>query len=255
MVGFSLSRTIRSEQLRGALAGVGKVDMRIGVVDGEAVDLPQHAVGEDAVQVERDDDRHVLHRRCAGSPAAAALGVELAVRAHGAVQREVDAVDTAHRAGLDRLHDLGRKPRPARRGEQARLSGARAPWSGRSRSPPPRSTGSAPPSPVFRPSCASISVAALDVKVLVARRQRVEGRDLLHALGDQDPRALAHAVLLEMDGGDAPFDTKAEWTEQVRPPPRTSGAGKLVLVVVLHDDGHAVAALHAAWTGRHPQEP
>ena len=205
------------------------------------------------MQVERDDDRHGLTDDAPGLLQQLALGVELAVRAHGAVQREVDAVDTAHRAGLDRLNNLGRKPRPPRRGEQARRSGAR-PWSGRSRSPPPEGPEARRQAPCLgHPAPASRS--ALDMKVLVGRRHRVEGRDLLHALDDQDPRALAHAVLLEMDGGDAPFDTKAEWTEQVRPPPRTSGAGKLVLVVVLHDDGHAVTALHAAWTGRHPQEP
>ena len=33
--------------------------MRIGVVDRQPVDLPQHPVGEDAVEVERDDDRDV----------------------------------------------------------------------------------------------------------------------------------------------------------------------------------------------------
>ena len=57
MTGLSLASQKPEEKRGRRAAGVGEVDMRIGVVDRETVDLPQHPVGEDAVQVERDDDR------------------------------------------------------------------------------------------------------------------------------------------------------------------------------------------------------
>ena len=44
------------QQARRPRGGIGEVDMRIGVVERQPVDLTQHPVGADAVQVERDDE-------------------------------------------------------------------------------------------------------------------------------------------------------------------------------------------------------
>ena len=60
----------------------------------EPVDLAQHAIGEDAVQVERHDDRHV-RAECGGSLRAVAFRIGLALGAHRAVQRDVERVDAA----------------------------------------------------------------------------------------------------------------------------------------------------------------
>ena len=47
------------EQVRGAAAGVGQIDVRVSVINGEAVRVLQHAVGEDTVEVLRDHDGEV----------------------------------------------------------------------------------------------------------------------------------------------------------------------------------------------------
>ncbi len=113
------------QQFRGTPAGIGEIDMRVGVVDGQAVHLPQHAVGEDAVQVERDDDRH----RGAGDRADAlqeiALRIELAIGAHRAVQGHVNRVHLPDPGG-DRVQQFRGKPCPALGGEQAGTAGAGA---------------------------------------------------------------------------------------------------------------------------------
>ena len=43
--------------------------------------------------------------------------------------------------------------------------------------------------------------AALDVKILVARRQRIERRDFLHALGNQDAAGWVHRVSFRTSQG------------------------------------------------------
>jgi hypothetical protein len=63
------------QQAGSARAGVGEVDMWIGVIDRKTVDLPQHAVGEDAVKIEGDDDGDVGAREAADFLEDPAFGV------------------------------------------------------------------------------------------------------------------------------------------------------------------------------------
>ena len=48
------------QQPRRPRPGRGEIDMRIGVIDRDAVDVLQHPVGHDAVEIEPDDDRDLL---------------------------------------------------------------------------------------------------------------------------------------------------------------------------------------------------
>ena len=70
---------------RRALAGGGKVHVGVGVVNSHAVDLLEHAVGQDAVQVERNHDRDVRAEQLAGLGQQIAFRVELALGRHGAM--------------------------------------------------------------------------------------------------------------------------------------------------------------------------
>ena len=55
------------------------------VIDRDTVDLAQHAVGEDAVQIERDHDRDVVADDLARR-STVPFGIELTVGPHRAVQ-------------------------------------------------------------------------------------------------------------------------------------------------------------------------
>jgi len=79
--------------------------MRIGPVNRKAIDLSQHPIGEDAVQIERDDDRLVAGERTRLLEQVA-LGVKLAIRAHCAMQREIDGVGLID-LRPNPIHDLG----------------------------------------------------------------------------------------------------------------------------------------------------
>jgi hypothetical protein len=158
--------------------------MRIGPVDRKPVDLPQHLLGENAVQVERDDHR-LAGRERAGLLQQPALRIELAVRPHGAVQREIDRVDMVD-VGADRIHDLGRKPLPARGRQQPGAARARADRRN------DRYVAARLEHRERTPDCLVFAallvqrVAATDVKVLVLRRQRIERGNLLHAFDDEN---------------------------------------------------------------------
>ena len=82
-----------------ARAGIGEIDVRIGVIDCQAVDLAQHAVGQDAVQIERDHDRHGGSRHLSDAFQQKAFGIEFAVRTHGAVQGHEHGIDVVDPSG------------------------------------------------------------------------------------------------------------------------------------------------------------
>ena len=66
--------------------------MRIGVVNGDAIDVLQHSIGQNAVQVKGHDNRNGLSEDLARFLQQVAFGVELVLRAHCPVHREIDAV-------------------------------------------------------------------------------------------------------------------------------------------------------------------
>ena len=113
------------QQPGGAGARVREINVRIGVVDRQPVHLAQHPVGQDAVQVQRDDDRHRRARQSADRRQQRALRVQLAVRRHGAVQGDIDRVRAGQR-GADRIQQLGLEPGPAGGGQQPGAAGAGA---------------------------------------------------------------------------------------------------------------------------------
>ena len=83
--GPDLLRDKLVQHARRALAGGGKVHMGVGVVNRHAVDLLEHAVGQDAVQVKRNHDRDVRAEQLAGLGQQIAFRVELALGRHGAM--------------------------------------------------------------------------------------------------------------------------------------------------------------------------
>ena len=173
------------QDARRTLPGRGEVDVGIRVVDRHPVDLAQHAVGQDPVQIERNDDRDVVADDLPGLRQQVAFRVELAVGAHRAVQRKIDAVDARLRAGRDRLEHLAGQTFPACRRQQAGRAGACAHAEDRLRPRALQRLERAAQRGV-PPEMAQHLVAVFDVKILVARRQRIERRDFLHALDDQD---------------------------------------------------------------------
>ena len=154
MTGLDLALEKPEEEAGGTRAGVGEVHVRIGVVDRQAVDLPEHAVGENPVQVERDDDGDLRAGHAADFAEEMALRIEFALGPHRAVKGHVDAVDLVEplldrrrgvrpRAGAIPRPTTGRRFRPVRR-----MSGR---WSMSCRA---SRTASAPPIAVLRPRCA-----------------------------------------------------------------------------------------------------
>ena len=83
--------------------------MGIGVVDRHRVAVLEHPFGEDAVQVEGEDDGQVGADDAARFLQQVALRVELLGAAHGAVHGEVEAVG-AVAAGGEQLCELRREP-------------------------------------------------------------------------------------------------------------------------------------------------
>ena len=59
--------------------------MRVGVVDGHAVDVLEHAVGQNAVQIARDDDGNIRPHHAADLCQQIAFRVRLALGRHGAM--------------------------------------------------------------------------------------------------------------------------------------------------------------------------
>ncbi len=113
------------EQAGRTLAGLEEVDVRIGVINDDGVGVLQDAVGEDAVQVERGDNRHTLAQNFACFGKQVAFAILLVFGGQGAVQRVVDAVDGS---GLPRSFEkLASQPHPiGLRDGAARSDAARA---------------------------------------------------------------------------------------------------------------------------------
>ena len=175
------------EQPRGAPAGLAHVDVRIGQVAHDRVGVPQHALGQDAMEVERHDDRHVLADDRARRLEQPALGIELVRGHHRPVHAEEDAVDIGMAAhGVEEA--VGQRPEPVR----AQRPGRRV---------RPRAEAGHDPDPggcLEHVQCArhlalatalrgQEGVAAADVEVVGFARDRVEGGDFLDAFADEDP--------------------------------------------------------------------
>ena len=77
---------ISEQNPRGTGAGVGKIDVGIGVIDRQPINLPEHPIRQNAVQVERDNDGHRRPRHLANALEKKPLRVELPIRTHGTVQ-------------------------------------------------------------------------------------------------------------------------------------------------------------------------
>src|SRR6185503_15052444 len=82
---------------RGARAGLGHVDVRIGAVGDQGVGALDHRVGDVGVEVKAGDDRNAWAHRCAYATQKLALAVVVGLHHHGAVKVEVDAI---HGQGL-----------------------------------------------------------------------------------------------------------------------------------------------------------
>jgi len=186
------------QDVGGTLAGGGEVHMRVGVVDRHAVDLAQHAVGHDAVQVERDHERLVRPEDLARLGEQVPLGVEFTVGRHGAVHREIHALDAGGRLARDGFEHLGREFLPARSRQQTGGSGTRTDRQHRIEPGLAEHAKRAAERGV-QTLLRTHLLAALDMEVVVARLQRVEGRDLLHAFGNQDAMVF-HGVFLGVRG-------------------------------------------------------
>ena len=81
------------ENARGARAGLGHVDVRIGAVGDQRVGALEHRARHVRVQVEARDDRHARADGLAHAAQDLALAVVVGLHHHRAVQVEVDAID------------------------------------------------------------------------------------------------------------------------------------------------------------------
>ena len=98
----------RIEQLRGARAGRGHVDVRVGAIGNEAVAAPHHRPRDVRVEIEARDDRHARPDGAADAREQLALAVVEMLGHHRAVEVEVNAVERAFR--LEPPHDLAGDP-------------------------------------------------------------------------------------------------------------------------------------------------
>ena len=92
IAGFKLLVQDPKQKLRGSHAGVAHIDMGVGVVGSQSIDVSQHPFGDDPVQVDGDDDRQIRPGQPANPLEERAFGINLARRRHRAVQREQDAI-------------------------------------------------------------------------------------------------------------------------------------------------------------------
>ena len=81
------------EQRRGAAAGRGHVDMRIGAVADHCAGVRDHRRGHVGVVVEARYDRHPVADQGADAAQQFALAIVVMLGHHRAVQVEIDAVD------------------------------------------------------------------------------------------------------------------------------------------------------------------
>ena len=101
------------EQPRRPLARLEEIHVGIGVIHRDGVGVLEHAVGQDAVQVERDHDGDLLAEDLARLGQQKSLGVVLALGLHGAVEGKVDGVHGRRRS--DRVQELAGDPVEVRR--------------------------------------------------------------------------------------------------------------------------------------------
>src|SRR5262245_25874503 len=157
--------------------------MRIGPVDRKPVDLLEHPVGKNAVQIKRYDDQLVARERTrlVEQPA---FRIELAVRTHRAMQREINGIDLID-PGSDMLHDLGRELLPARRRQKSRAARARRDRRNDFDVGPPVEHGERSADRLIVSALLVDFVTAQNVEILVAGGKRIERGNLLHAFDDQ----------------------------------------------------------------------
>ena len=106
------------QQLGGAFAGGGHVDVRIGAVRHQRVGLAQHAPRDVGVQVEAGDDRQLRPDDRAQPRQQLAFAVVGVLGHRGAVQVEVDRVEPA----LSRAATTSSQIAPAMRSKASRVT-------------------------------------------------------------------------------------------------------------------------------------
>lgn len=169
-----------------ALAGGEEVDVRVGVIDDGDVAVLEHALGEHAMQIERDDDWDALAEDGPRLLEQVALRVVLALGRHCAVQAEIGAIDGP--GGAQGLQPLAGEAQPVGGGQgPAGGDGPRA--QGRNEAQVGLQVEDAQ-RPADLVAHAAVVVdegfAGQDIEVGVVAGDGVEGRDFLAALGDED---------------------------------------------------------------------
>ena len=160
--------------------------MRVGVIGDDGVAVFDHAIGEDAVEIERDDDGNLLAENLAGLREEPAFGVEFLLACHGPVHAEIDSV---HRRGLaDLFEKFGGDSFPIGFGEGSSRGDEKG-AEGRDEfhvgSLVKHTQGTAD---LVSDGAVIVKqlVAPADAEVSVAAGVRIEGRDLLFAFGDEN---------------------------------------------------------------------
>ena len=83
------------KRVRSPSSGGVLIDVGVGVEGDKGLGMLLHAGGEDAVQVERDDQRQVRAEHLASPLEHPALGVPFLLAGHRSMQAEVDGVEVA----------------------------------------------------------------------------------------------------------------------------------------------------------------
>ena len=91
--GMDFSRHDPQQQAGRSFAGLEEIHMRVGVVGHDGFAVPDHAFGQNAVQIERHDNWNPLAEDTAGLFKQVALGVEFLLAGHRPVHAEIDAVE------------------------------------------------------------------------------------------------------------------------------------------------------------------
>ena len=160
--------------------------MRVGVIDDGDVAVLEHALGEHAVQIERDDDGDALAKDGPRLLEQVALGVVLALGRHRAVQAEIGAVDGS--GGAQGAQPLA--------GEALPVGGGQGPAGGDGPGAQGRDEAqigalvkdTQRPADLITHAAVVVDegVAGQDIEVGVVAGDGVEGRDFLAALGDKN---------------------------------------------------------------------
>ena len=203
------------EKPRGPLARLEEVHVGVGVIHRDGVGVLEHAVGQDAVQVEGDHDGDPLSEDLARLGQQESLGVVLVLGLHGAVEGEVDGVHGRRRP--DGAQELAGDPVEVRRrqdpagGNGAGAVGGNDLDVGLRREDAEGARHLAPDARV----AAEHLGADGDAEVLVVTRGRIERGRLLLALGHQNLRHLRCSF--PRAGLDAETTAAALWATSVRP--------------------------------------